>query len=513
MSISVRLQAMLVALSAPLLAALSSDATPGPTPEWTITAGASSRSFVSRTLGSSMVLQRAPQRPRVWGATSPGATVHVTLQPSGTEEVTTADVDGTWRALLPPMAASVGHTITVFSSAGENATLANIAFGDVFLCGGQSNMVFAVPALTNASAETAAADSYPYIRIFTVGIGTQSAVPLRDLKTVREPWQVASSKTVSEDVTPGHTLFATFSAVCWVFGRTVSDALTTAGHTRADGGPVLLGLISNNWGGTRLEQWMPRDAIAPCVPAGAGAAEGGTSRHPLGGADSNLEGRSASDDWAGDGPVSQGAPGAPFGDLPSGHLPLGIESLPVGTAGDSNLYNAMILPYADGPMELSGAIWYQVRAPHAFLLEDGYTATLRLAPLPPLSTLPRPTVPPVRPCNWLANPTRRAPPAGTLCGPHTHPSRPPPDTMHGQSPPHPHPLPPFPRTGRSQHRHRRVCPRVRMRLPADGSRVAAGAALTLGLFRLRAAVHLVHQPGRPPRFHCRDARRPAQPVH
>jgi len=140
------------------------------------------------------------------------------------------------------MAASVGHTITIFSSAGENATLANIAFGDVFLCGGQSNMVFAVPALTNASAETAAADSYPHIRIFTVGIGTQSAMPLRDLKTVREPWQVASSKTVSEDVTPGHTLFATFSAVCWVFGRTVSDALTTAGHTRADGGPVPLGL-------------------------------------------------------------------------------------------------------------------------------------------------------------------------------------------------------------------------------------------------------------------------------
>jgi sialate O-acetylesterase len=175
---------MAVGLALILAAISSQDATPSPMP-LTITT-ATSRSFVSRTLGSSMVLQRVPQRSRLWGASTPKATVRVTLQPSGVEEVTTADSDGTWRVLLPPMAASLGHTLLIFSSSGENATLADIAFGDVFLCGGQSNMEFAVPAMTNASAEIAAADEYPHIRIFTVGVGTQSAEPLRDLQTVRE---------------------------------------------------------------------------------------------------------------------------------------------------------------------------------------------------------------------------------------------------------------------------------------------------------------------------------------
>jgi hypothetical protein len=286
----------------------------------------------------------------------------MTLQPSGVEEFATADMDGTWRVLLPPVAASLGHTITVFSTSGDNATLSNVAFGDVFLCGGQSNMVFAVPAMTNASAEIAAADCYPHIRIFTVGIGTQSAVPLRDLQTVREPWKVASSRTISEDVTPGHTMFGTFSAVCWVFGRKLSDALTRAGQASADGGPIPLGLISNNWGGTKIEQWMPADAIAPCTPAHAGGTEDAASRHALPGAGAAgaLAGRAIPGDWSGDhSAVLDGWQGAPPGRL---FLGSAADSLPLGSAADSHLYNAMIMPYAEGPMQLSGAIWYQVRA-------------------------------------------------------------------------------------------------------------------------------------------------------
>lgn len=326
-----------------------------------------------------MVLQRAPQRSRIWGAAGPGVTVTVTLQPSGAKHVTTADVNGTWRVVLPPMAASLGHTLNVSSSSGESATLSDIAFGDVFLCGGQSNMVFAVPAMTNATAEIAAADRYPHIRIFTVGIGTQSAVPLRDLQTVREGWQVASSRTISQDVTPGHTLFATFSAVCWVFGRTLSDALTEAGHSRAGGGPVPVGLVSNNWGGTRVEQWMPADAIAPCTPSNAiaytsgstpaGAAEHGASPQAGSGADSALGspglllGSGGSDAWAGDGqplpPLWYLHEADTVNESWMGSPP---ELLPSSAAEDSHLYNAMILPYAEGPMELSGAIWYQVRA-------------------------------------------------------------------------------------------------------------------------------------------------------
>jgi hypothetical protein len=141
--------------------------------------------------------------------------------------------------------------------------------------------------------------------------------------------------------------------VCWIFGRTVSQALSEAGMTRADGGPIPLGLISNNWGGTRVEQWMPADAIEPCSPAGAATARHGAYRQApsRSGADGSLDGGGVADGWAGDdaGTVGGGWRGAQWGNLS------------LGASGDSNLYNAMILPYAEGPMELSGAIWYQVR--------------------------------------------------------------------------------------------------------------------------------------------------------
>lgn len=149
-------------------------------------------------------------------------------------------------------------------------------------------MEFAIPAVANASDEIQAANRYPHIRIFSVGHRTQSAVSLRDLQTVWEPWQVASNASVAKDASPGHTLFSTFSAVCWLFGRRLSDALTSdaANATGGDGafssassggkgagalpsggdgaGALPLGLISANWGGTTLEQWAPNDAYPAC---------------------------------------------------------------------------------------------------------------------------------------------------------------------------------------------------------------------------------------------------------
>ena len=69
------------------------------------------------------------------------------------------------------------------------------------------------------------------------------------------------------------------------FGKNVHDSL---------GGKVPVGLISNNWGGTKVEQWMPAQTS---VVAGCGHASSG------------------------------------------------------------ELYNAMIAPYAIGPLALDGFIW------------------------------------------------------------------------------------------------------------------------------------------------------------
>jgi hypothetical protein len=227
--------------------------------------------FLSATLGSHMVLQRAPAAAIVWGHTAPGATVTTTMAPgnltlcmSGSPWVpcapqtfsATAGADGTWRQALPPIAASgVAYNFSFASSnsTGERAEMTDVLFGDVYLCGGQSNMEFALPANANTTAERQRANDYSTVRIFSVGHRTSSPTPLRDLQTIWEPWQVVSNSTIAKDFSPGHTLFSTFSAVCWFFGRTLSDALD-----------VPIGLISNNWGGTALEVWTPPEAFPPC---------------------------------------------------------------------------------------------------------------------------------------------------------------------------------------------------------------------------------------------------------
>ena len=49
-----------------------------------------------------------------------------------------------------------------------------------------------LPLTDDSSTETALADKYPQLRLFTVGQKTASATPLGDLQTVEQPWAVAS---------------------------------------------------------------------------------------------------------------------------------------------------------------------------------------------------------------------------------------------------------------------------------------------------------------------------------
>ena len=75
-------------------------------------------------------------------------------------------------------------------------------------------------------------------------------MPLPDLQTVEQSWSVASAKTVANSKGFGY-----FSAVCWIFGREVFDAL---------GGQTPVGLISSNWGGTPVESWTTPEVLRSC---------------------------------------------------------------------------------------------------------------------------------------------------------------------------------------------------------------------------------------------------------
>ena len=73
--------------------------------------------------------------------------------------------------------------------------------------------------MNNLTAELSAADAYPDIRFFTVGQKNQSTVPFNQLASIEYPWAPASAATL------GGTAWKEFSAVCWLFGRDIHDAL------------------------------------------------------------------------------------------------------------------------------------------------------------------------------------------------------------------------------------------------------------------------------------------------
>ena len=81
-------------------------------------------------------------------------------------------------------------------------------------------MQFALSVIENATVEIAHSDHYPLIRLFTVGREFGSSVPLDDLQTVEQQWAIASAGAVA-----GGGEYGYFSAVCWIFGRELFDAL------------------------------------------------------------------------------------------------------------------------------------------------------------------------------------------------------------------------------------------------------------------------------------------------
>jgi sialate O-acetylesterase len=174
----------------------------------------------------------------VWGRAVPGE--HVTVSFAGQAVGATAGPDGRWIAVLAPLAAnSSGVDLAIAGT--TTVTLHDILVGEVWLCSGQSNMLFMVDSgepghsVTNAAAEVAAA-RYPLIRHFKVA-GRASAAPVDIAKGA---WTVCSPQTV------GH-----FTAVGYFFARDLFKRLN-----------VPIGIINSTWGGTPVESWMSPVALS-----------------------------------------------------------------------------------------------------------------------------------------------------------------------------------------------------------------------------------------------------------
>jgi sialate O-acetylesterase len=191
----------------------------------------SSLPFLSPMFGDNMVLQRGKPN-NIWGWSKPGDKIRVEIADRSAETVT--GPDGRWQVRIEPPPPGGPYTLRI--SGPQTVELHEVLVGDVWLCGGQSNMQLGLSQARNGADEIKSAN-HPEIRLYVVqqrAAYSPSAVP-------RGNWRICSPQTVGN-----------FSAVAYFFGRKVHEEI----H-------VPIGLIQDCIGGTPAETWTSPEGLRP----------------------------------------------------------------------------------------------------------------------------------------------------------------------------------------------------------------------------------------------------------
>lgn len=184
-----------------------------------------------------MVLQRGVPVP-VWGRADPGDRVTVAF--AGQKVTAQAAADGKWMVNLAALSCppdNVPQTLVVRGSDGQ-ISRNDILTGDVWLCGGQSNMAFKLNRATDGAA-VAAASNDNLLRMCRP-VGKRSTVgdpPPTDLAAAA--WRAAKPESAGD-----------FSAVGYFFGHALRKSIR-----------VPIGLIDTSVGGTPMRCWMSRGTL------------------------------------------------------------------------------------------------------------------------------------------------------------------------------------------------------------------------------------------------------------
>jgi sialate O-acetylesterase len=178
--------------------------------------------------GDRMVLQQEMSIP-VWGWAD--SAEEVTLNLGGQTRTCRAAADGAWRVTFDRLAP--GATVTLTVQGKNTLTIEDVLVGEVWLCSGQSNMVWPVSQSNDFENEQSSAN-YPQIRVFTVARNPQPDPQL----DCQGKWEICTPDTVGK-----------FSAVAYFFGRDL--------HMRLNR-PV--GLVVSAVGGTPIEAWTSLEA-------------------------------------------------------------------------------------------------------------------------------------------------------------------------------------------------------------------------------------------------------------
>ncbi|MEM7231109.1 MAG: hypothetical protein AAF517_02975, partial [Planctomycetota bacterium] len=129
-----------------------------------LTSGLRADLRLAKTFGDHMVLQR-DQEISIWGWADAGKRVEVEF--GGSNASATANGDGAWRAKLPAQAANSNGQRLIVSSGEVNVVLDDVLVGEVWVCGGQSNMEWSLRGSLHSDLEllSAADDQLRFLKV------------------------------------------------------------------------------------------------------------------------------------------------------------------------------------------------------------------------------------------------------------------------------------------------------------------------------------------------------------
>lgn len=235
------LQRAFICLITSLISLEAAMAQATPSIDKSATDSANARLTLARVFGEHMVLQR-DQPLRIWGHGPSGQKLRVSL--AGQRAEAQVGSDGRWSAELSALTAGGPHVLVVEPLDGpatQALRMADVLIGDVWLCGGQSNMAWPLADSQHGPLEVATSDA-PSIRHLRVP--NRASLRLEE-EIAAAPWVVAA---------PGAT--GQFSAVAYHFARYLQQAASAARTAK-----VPLGLINVAWNGSNLEAWLRPELV------------------------------------------------------------------------------------------------------------------------------------------------------------------------------------------------------------------------------------------------------------
>lgn len=184
-----------------------------------------------------MVLQQKAEV-AIWGWAKKGSIVRLTPSWDSKRYTVKADAEGKWRIKITTPKAGGPYELTM--SDGVALTLKDILIGEVWFCGGQSNMEMPMKGFKSqpilGSNEAILKSANAKIRVYTV---PRASVTERQDNSKPSDWKLASPEAV-----------ANFSATAYYFGRLLSEMLQ-----------VPVGLINDSYGGSTVEAWMSPELL------------------------------------------------------------------------------------------------------------------------------------------------------------------------------------------------------------------------------------------------------------